>query len=118
AGRGGGPAVGGGRGEEIEARADEPAPAHWRALALLSPAPLPEGVEPLWHRVRAPAALARRLSHTGLVPRDRGAEIQPGLLPGQRLVSREGDLWRWDGFTAAADAPPAAARRLGERNRL
>ncbi len=27
-------------------------------------------------------------------------------------------MWRWDGFTAAADAPSAAARRLAERNRL
>ncbi|MCL6499077.1 MAG: hypothetical protein K6U07_03515 [Firmicutes bacterium] len=40
------------------------------------------------------------------------------LKPGQRLVSREGDLWRWDGFAAAADAPSAAARRLAEKNRL
>jgi chromosome segregation protein len=40
------------------------------------------------------------------------------LHPGQRLVSREGDLWRWDGLTAAAEAPSPAARRLAERNRL
>ncbi len=37
---------------------------------------------------------------------------------GQRLVSREGDLWRWDGFVAAAEAPTPAARRLVEKNRL
>ena len=42
-----------------------------------------------------------------------------GLLkPGQRLVSHEGDLWRWDGFTVAAHAPTGAARRLAERGRL
>jgi chromosome segregation protein len=40
------------------------------------------------------------------------------LQPGQRLVSREGDVWRWDGFIAAGDAPSAAAKRLVERNRL
>ena len=40
------------------------------------------------------------------------------LKPGQRLVSQEGDLWRWDGFTTAAEAPSAAARRLAEKNRL
>ena len=33
-------------------------------------------------------------------------------------MSKAGDLWRWDGFVAAADAPSAAARRLAERNRL
>ena len=40
------------------------------------------------------------------------------LKPGQRLVSREGDFWRWDGFAAAAHAPTGAARRLAERGRL
>jgi chromosome segregation protein len=33
-------------------------------------------------------------------------------------VTREGDVWRWDGFTRKAEAPSAAARRLAERNRL
>jgi chromosome segregation protein len=45
-------------------------------------------------------------------------ELQPRLSAGQRLVSRDGDLWRWDGYVAAADAPTAAAVRLAERNRL
>ena len=40
------------------------------------------------------------------------------MKPGQRLVSLEGDLWRWDGFLSAADAPTPAARRLAEKNRL
>ena len=40
------------------------------------------------------------------------------LLQGQRLVSRDGALWRWDGFTVAAGAPTAAAVRLRQRNRL
>jgi chromosome segregation protein len=53
-----------------------------------------------------------------VVTREQGAALQPDLRPGQRLVSREGDLWRWDGYTAAADAPTAAATRLAERNRL
>ncbi len=33
-------------------------------------------------------------------------------------MSHEGDLWRWDGFVAAAHAPTGAARRLAERARL
>jgi chromosome segregation protein len=40
------------------------------------------------------------------------------LKTGQRLVSLEGDVWRWDGFVAAAHAPTGAARRLAERARL
>ncbi len=41
------------------------------------------------------------------------------MKPGQRLVSREGDLWRWDGYRCAAeDAPSSAALRLQQANRL
>ncbi|MGE3875572.1 MAG: chromosome segregation protein SMC, partial [Parvibaculaceae bacterium] len=47
-----------------------------------------------------------------------GHALQSASQPGQRLVSREGDVWRWDGFTAAAAAPRAAAQRLAERHRL
>jgi chromosome segregation protein len=40
------------------------------------------------------------------------------LAPGQRLVSKEGTLWRWDGLTVRDDAPSAAAVRLEYKNRL
>ena len=69
--------------------------------------------------VTAPQELERRLRQIGLVERGRGARAWSTLLkPGQRLVSRDGDLWRWDGFAVAANAPTGAARRLAERNRL
>jgi chromosome segregation protein len=81
--------------------------------------PLPEGVEPLAAHVRVPGVLARRIAQVGVVEAARGGALQPRLLPGQRLVSREGDLWRWDGFRAAAeDAPSAATLRLQQLNRL
>ena len=84
-----------------------------------APPALPAGVEPLAARVAAPGVLARRLGQIGVVAKDEGARLQPALRPGQRLVSREGDLWRWDGFRAAAeDAPSAAALRLQQLNRL
>ena len=82
-------------------------------------ATLPAGSRPLADHVRAPAALSRRLSRIGIVEAHQGAAMQAGLLPGQRLVSLEGDLWRWDGFRAAgADAPSDAALRLQRINRL
>ncbi|WP_118137766.1 chromosome segregation protein SMC [Oceanicella sp. SM1341] len=91
--------------------------------ALLPPydetAPLPGGAEPLAARVTAPPVLARRLAQTGIVARADGAALQAALLPGQRLVSPEGDLWRWDGLrTGADDTPSAAALRLQQQNRL
>ncbi|MFN3846940.1 MAG: chromosome segregation SMC family protein [Paracoccaceae bacterium] len=82
-------------------------------------AALPEGATPLGSHVGAPDVLDRRISQIGLVDPARGAVLQAALRPGQRLVSLEGDLWRWDGFRASAeDAPSAAAARLQQLNRL
>jgi chromosome segregation protein len=112
-------ALGAALGDDIDASADEGAPVHWRGLPPLpAVAALPDGAWALSQFVEAPPALQRRLSHIGVVSKALGQALQPQLKPGQRLVSREGDVWRWDGFTAAADAPSAAAKRLAERNRL
>ncbi|KUF09437.1 chromosome segregation protein SMC [Pseudoponticoccus marisrubri] len=81
--------------------------------------PLPEGVTALTHHVSVPDVLARRMSQIGLVEAEDGQRLQPLLRPGQRLVSPEGDLWRWDGYRAwAEDQPSAAALRLEQLNRL
>ncbi|WP_158965314.1 chromosome segregation SMC family protein [Chachezhania sediminis] len=81
--------------------------------------PLPKGTEPLAPQVEAPSALARRLAQVGIVSKDQGPALQAQLKPGQRLVSRDGDLWRWDGYRAwAEDTPNAAALRLEQINRL
>jgi chromosome segregation protein len=112
-------ALGAALGDDIDASSDEGAPAHWRGLPPLDAAAmLPGDAQPLSSFVKAPQALARVLSHIGVVSQSLGKALQAQLQPGQRLVSREGDVWRWDGFTSAADAPSAAAKRLAERNRL
>jgi chromosome segregation protein len=106
-------------GDDIEASSDEGAPMHWRGLPPLGDvAQLPGDATPLSRHVDAPSALARVLSHVGVVSKAVGAALQPQLQPGQKLVSKDGDVWRWDGFVAAADAQSAAAKRLAERNRL
>ena len=95
-------------------------PSGWLTLAAYDAAqPLPAGVAPLSAHVTGPEALARRLSQIGVVSAGEAEAIQPRLGPGQRIVSQEGDLWRWDGFrTRAEDAPSAAALRLQQMNRL
>ncbi len=106
-------------GDDLQAPLDESAPHHWRDLGALEQSlPLPAGSKPLSDFVKAPAALSRRLAMTGLVFPDQGAQLQKALQPGQRLVSARGDLWRWDGYSASADAPSAATVRLSQRNRL
>ncbi len=93
----------------------------WRELPEAdAPAdPLPGDAEPLARHVEAPPLLARRLARIGVVAPEAGAALQAALRPGQRLVSRDGHLWRWDGFRAApGEAPAEAALRLQQRNRL
>ncbi|KRE18000.1 chromosome segregation protein SMC [Bosea sp. Root381] len=114
-------ALGAALGDDLDAATDTASPSHWRETGPgdADPDPvLPEGAEPLTAHVRGPAALQRRLSQIGVVPRENGARLREALKLGQRLVSREGDIWRWDGFTSAAEAPSPAARRLAEKNRL
>ncbi|KAJ56950.1 chromosome segregation protein SMC [Actibacterium mucosum KCTC 23349] len=80
---------------------------------------LPDGVAALTNYVSAPTVLARRMAQIGLVDAADGPGLQSALKPGQRLVSIEGDLWRWDGYCAGAeDVPSAAALRLQQLNRL
>jgi chromosome segregation protein len=106
-------------GDDLQAPLDNSSPHHWRDLGSFDFDPqLPEGTKPLSDFVKAPAALARRLAMTGLVFPDQGSALQSQLKPGQRLVSARGDVWRWDGFVASADAPSLAAVRLAQRNRL
>ncbi|MBZ9739211.1 MULTISPECIES: chromosome segregation protein SMC [unclassified Mesorhizobium] len=112
-------ALGAALGEDLDVPLDRSAPAHWGESQIQpGDAALPEGVKSLASVVRAPAQLARRLAQIGIVEAADGRRLQGLLAPGQRLVSREGALWRWDGLTASADAPTAAAQRLAQKNRL
>ena len=112
-------ALGAALGDDLDASDNREAPAHWDAsVSAGDDAPLPDGVEALSKHVDAPKALERRLAQIGLVDADQGEALQAKLKAGQRLVSKAGDLWRWDGYTTLADAPTASAKRLAERNRL
>jgi chromosome segregation protein len=112
-------ALGAALGDDLDAPVDPTAPMRWIGSEIDPADPaLPEGVERLGARVQAPAELTRRLNQIGVADRDTAARLAGSLKPGQRLVSLDGDLWRWDGFAAAAHAPTGAARRLAERARL
>ncbi len=104
-------------GDDLEAALDPRAPSFW-AGGEPQPVSWPDGARPLAPLIKAPPELAARLSHVAVVERADGDRLAKGLPVGARLVSREGDLWRWDGFTARADAPKPAAVRLEQRTRL
>jgi chromosome segregation protein len=75
--------------------------------------PLASGLDPLIKHVDAPAALRRRLAQVGVVGEDRGEALSVG----QRLVTPEGRMRRWDGFVSIGGGA-AAAERLFRINRL
>ena len=112
-------ALGAALGEDLDVPLDRAAPVHWGETEPQAGDPdLPEGARSLASVVRAPSQLARRLAQVGIVEPSDGPRLQKLLKPGQRLVTKDGALWRWDGFVASADAPTPAALRLAQKNRL
>lgn len=114
-------AFGAALGDDLRAGLAEDGETGWHDLpGWDSPQPLPEGAEPLARHVTGPEVLARRLSQVGLVAdAETGAAMQAGLLPGQRLVTAEGDLFRWDGMRVmAGEASSSAALHLQKVNQL
>ncbi|MDO1559929.1 chromosome segregation protein SMC [Brevundimonas sp. 2R-24] len=104
-------------GDDVDAGLDSAAPLHW-AGAQVQPCPFPAGVEPLSAHVQAPTQLAARLAWVGVADAAQAPSLARSLPVGARLVTMQGDLFRWDGFVARAEAPRPAAVRLAQRTRL
>jgi chromosome segregation protein len=101
-------------GEDLEAALGAEGTRRWAGAAPLPGDPgLPAGTQALADHVEAPPALLRRLKQIAVAERD---EAQP-LAVGQRLVTLDGRLRRWDGYVATGMGA-AAAERLIRVNRL
>ncbi len=102
-------------GEDLDAALDADGPRRWAGADPLPGDPaLPAGCASLADHVEAPAALLRRLRQIGVTESDDGT-IR--LAVGQRLVTTDGKLRRWDGYVASG-LGAAAAERLIRVNRL
>ncbi len=113
-------ALGAALGDDLAASLDPAAPIHWGETKTGRAVPaLPEGVEPLARFVSAPPALAQRLAQIGVAESESSALPLVGrLAQGQRIVTKDGRLWRWDGYTRRTDAPAPSTARLMQLNRL
>jgi chromosome segregation protein len=99
--------------DDLNAEIGDAGPRRWTGAAIgAGDPPLPVG-DPLGAHVAAPPQLARRLAQIAVVEADDGT----ALAVGQRLVTLDGKLRRWDGF-ASNGAGAAAAEGLKRRNRL
>ncbi len=85
----------------------------WTGADIAISDPALAGGTPLSDHVSAPPELARRLAQIAVVDSDDGSV----LAVGQRLVTRDGTVRRWDGFVSEGTGA-AEAERLVRRNRL
>ena len=92
----------------------------WFELPDLEKVPLlPSGSIPISEKLTAPTVLKRRLCAIGLVDAADGPRLQKCLEAGQKLVSKEGDLWRWDGYCSVGrGAVSQGALKFKQENRL
>lgn len=112
-------AVGAALGDDADAGTDAASTRYWQTLGNAPQFDWATDAQPLADFVKGPDELSRLFAATGVVDSDAaGDKLAPSLAAGQRLVSKAGSLWRWDGFTARADAPSQAALRLEQKNRL
>jgi len=101
-------------GEDADAAIGGDGPRHWRGSdPLPGDPPLPVDTQSLADHVSAPKELLRRLKQVAVAEEDAGQ----ALAVGQRLVTLDGKLRRWDGFVAVGTGA-AAAERLLRANRL
>lgn len=101
-------------GDDLDATIGGDGPRRWLGSDGSTADPLlPALTEPLSNHVDAPDALKRRLGQVAVAEIDEGQQLEPG----QRLVTRDGQLRRWDGFVSD-NSGAAAAERLVRVNRL
>ena len=101
-------------GDDLEAAIGPEGKRHWLGAVPQDGDPaLPARCTALSAHVTAPPELARRLSQIAVAASDDGRP----LAVGQRLVTLDGQLRRWDGYVAS-EGGAAAAERLIRLNRL
>jgi chromosome segregation protein len=100
-------------GDDLDAAIGGSGPLRWAGAEVAGDPALPVGMDILGDHVSGPAELTRRLAQIGVVDSDNGVALQVG----QRVVTRGGQMRRWDGLIAA-NVGAAAAERLVRANRF
>ncbi|MBO9576884.1 MAG: AAA family ATPase [Sphingobium sp.] len=101
-------------GDDLEAGTGASGRARWIGAILGDGDPkLPKGCASLADKVQAPKQLTRRLAQVAVAEKDEGVALHVG----QRLVTLDGKMRRWDGFVVE-EGGAATAERLIRLNRL
>ncbi len=88
--------------DELMASINEEQTSFWKILNTKKyKSVFPENVIPFSSIIKAPDNLKKRLDFIGLIENKKNIhELQNNLSDGQVLVSKTGEIWRWDGFTS------------------
>ena len=97
----------------------EKASIEWRKVDQLALKSLPNGIESLSNHTKGVPEVLNILKLTGLVENtEQGDLLHHKLLPGQQLVTKNGGLWRWDGYTHTENAKTPANQILQNKTNL
>ena len=87
--------------DELIASINEEQASHWRVLTYDQNSVFPDGITKFSDLIKAPENLKKKLDFVGLIKEKSSVlNLQENLLPGQILVSLEGEIWRWDGYVS------------------
>ena len=91
----------------------------WRNIDQQSLKSLPEEIKSLSDYTKGVPEVLNILKLTGLVDNsEQGDLLQHKLIPGQQLVTKNGGLWRWDGYTHTENAKTPANQILQNKTNL
>ena len=92
---------------------------YWRTAPPSTALRPPDGTTALASYVTGAPALTMALAGVGVIDNPAQAEqLQMQLQPGQAITSKDGSLWRWDGFVRLASKTDKSAERIRQRRRL
>lgn len=87
--------------DELIASINEEQSSHWRVLTYNQNSVFPDGITKFSNLIKAPENLKKKLDFVGLIEEKSAVlSLQDNLLPGQILVSLDGEIWRWDGYVS------------------
>ena len=92
---------------------------YWQSAPQKTDLHPPAGTTALTDYVSGVPALVTALAGVGVIEDLAQAEtLQAQLRPGQAITSKDGNLWRWDGFVRLASKADKSAERIRQRQRL
>ncbi len=86
--------------DELIASIDEEQTSFWRKLETVE-SKFSQEITKFSSLIKAPENLKKKLEFVGLIEnKEKVLDLQKNLSPGQIIVSKLGEIWRWDGFVS------------------